>query len=110
MRVWVAELDGRVAGFTSFGPCLDPGLTSANELIDLWVDPERRGLGLGSRLVELVLSELPRPVVVWVLRGNERAAALYRRFGAQHTAVQRTETISEFGGFDIVDQLLVVHS
>lgn len=59
-------------------------------LVSMWVDPDYRGSGLGMRLVDAVLAWAraggSRAVELWVTRGNDPAAALYRRAGFVTTA------------------------
>lgn len=111
LQVWVAEHARAVVGFTSFGPCLDPVARRSDEAIDLWVAADRRGGGIGSRLLGLLLARTRRPTVFWVLRGNDRAAALYARHGAVRAGMSRTTPMPAgptWPGFDMVDDLLVI--
>ncbi|WP_203566719.1 GNAT family N-acetyltransferase [Aestuariimicrobium ganziense] len=108
--VWVAtDGQGRVVGFVRFGPTADPPSRSqgleADEVWDLWVDPEVRSQGVGSTLLREALRRCRRPVVVWVLRDNLRGRAFYAREGAVDDLLVRTERIEVSGhsGFDVVD-------
>lgn len=82
----VAVLDGRPVGMASGVPSGDPGVM---ELISMWVHPVARGRGIGDRLVGAV-ERWARQMDAAVLRlavakGNQAAAALYRRNGFQDT-------------------------
>ena len=69
--VWVAELDGEVAGFIAGFP---------DEITWAYVDPDLYRRGVGRALVEHVLARAPGPVELEVLDGND-ARAFYERMG-----------------------------
>lgn len=73
----VAEDDGAIVGFA--------GSTTRGErwfLADLFVDPERHGLGLGRRLLEaLVAADAPGPVRATMASDDPRALTLYTKLG-----------------------------
>ena len=69
--VWVAELDGEVAGFLA---------GSADEITWAYVDPALYRRGVGRALVEHVLSRAPGSVELEVLEGNS-ARAFYEAVG-----------------------------
>ncbi len=53
----------------------------------LYIGPERRGEGTGSRLLHAAIAEIPRPasrVMLEHFAGNEPAAAVYQREGFHH--------------------------
>ena len=55
----------------------------------LYVDPNRTGEGIGSRLLEEALSELAPPVRLFTFQANARARGFYERRGFR--AVQFTD-------------------
>ncbi|WP_017555526.1 GNAT family N-acetyltransferase [Nocardiopsis baichengensis] len=66
----VATVDGRVAGWLSYGPARD------GDAPDAWRS------GVGSALMRAALPALDgAPALLWVLKGNERAIAFYSAFG-----------------------------
>ncbi|OCL33757.1 hypothetical protein BCR15_03700 [Tessaracoccus lapidicaptus] len=83
----VAKLDGAIVGAASVvdGPQdweIGAGLVPApagRELERLYVAPEWHGRGLGAQLLELV--DDGRDLYLWLIDGNERARAFYRRRG-----------------------------
>ncbi|SDE44573.1 GNAT family N-acetyltransferase [Auraticoccus monumenti] len=84
----VAVVDGRVCGIAVVGPSADPDAPddrSRGELFALYVRAEHWGRGLGHALHQQALHRLRdrgfTRATLWVLRGNERACAFYRRHG-----------------------------
>ena len=71
-QVWVAELDGRVAGFVA----LDD-----DEVTWLYVDPRRYRHGVGRALLRHAVAAAGPRVEVTVLDGNPAALALYTSEG-----------------------------
>src|SRR5688572_30454672 len=69
--VWVAEFDGRVAGFLA---------ASADEITWAYVDPGLYRRGIGRALVEHVLAGAEGPMKLQVLDGNA-ARAFYEALG-----------------------------
>lgn len=79
-ETWVADRDGRVAGFL----VLDPGW-----LDSLYVRPDLTGEGIGSALLDLAKSLRPAGFGLWVFETNLRAREFYRRHGL--VVVRRTD-------------------
>lgn len=86
----IATLEGEDAGMVS-------AAMSDNdvELIGMWVAPFARGRGVGDELVSAVIdwsrSQQPTRLILRVLRGNDRAATLYRRHGFEFQSTGDTE-------------------
>jgi ribosomal protein S18 acetylase RimI-like enzyme len=74
--VWVAELDGEVAGFVA---------ASDSEITWAYVDPALFRRGVGRALVQHVLARATGPVELEVLEGNG-ARAFYEALGFVHEA------------------------
>jgi len=70
-EVWVAELDGEVAGFVAGTP---------DEITWMYVDPGAQRRGVGRALVAHVLERATGPVRLEVLDGNP-AIGFYERLG-----------------------------
>jgi ribosomal protein S18 acetylase RimI-like enzyme len=72
----VARADGLVVGFLSVSK------TSGCSWIDqLYVHPAWRDRGVGTRLLEIALGELPPPIRLYTFQCNERARCFYERRG-----------------------------
>jgi GNAT superfamily N-acetyltransferase len=61
----------------------------AAELVSMWVDPSRRGIGVGAQLVEAVVDWATdarfKRLRLWVAAGNDSAERLYARLGFVRT-------------------------
>ena len=81
--VFVAELEGSVAGFVSSGPADDD--SAPGELFALYVLPDAWGNGLGRALLERAETALRErdydAAALWVLEDNPRARRLYEAAG-----------------------------
>jgi GNAT superfamily N-acetyltransferase len=84
-RPWVAEVDGRIVGFAHAGDAAHPdaskGFPPARSvhLFTMYVLVTELGTGVGQALLDAVIGD--GPAQLWVLRGNARACAFYRRNG-----------------------------
>ncbi len=93
-RVWVAEAGRRVVGFASTGPARDTDLPAgAAELQAIYLEPGSWGTGLGRALLQRAVGDLVerrfRPLVLWVLAGNERGRHFYERAGWEWDGTRR---------------------
>jgi len=85
-RRLVADLEGRPAGFSTYGPSRDEDADEdAGELMALFVDPSAWGRGVASALVDGVLAELCtdgfREATLWSFDANQTANRVYERRG-----------------------------
>ena len=87
--VHVAEIDGEIVGFAQWGPSDDPDVdpTTTINVFALYLDPELRGRGVGRALLDHVTDEAARDgkklATLYVLIGNDEAAAFYEKVGWQ---------------------------
>ena len=70
---------GTPVGWITAGPPRDEEAPAPIELWALYVAPEHHGDGLGRLLLDSLLPD--GPAYLWVLQGNHRAIAFYRRAG-----------------------------
>jgi len=70
---------GALVGIASAGPARDPDPVLPAELWMINVDSSHRGSGVADLLVEATLGDAPG--YLWVVAGNGRAQAFYRRLG-----------------------------
>lgn len=92
-RVWVCEHNNRMIGFLLL---IDRGESA--QLRYFLIEPEYRGIGLGSRLMRLYMDFLRergyRQSYLWTTHELGTAASLYKRFGFQLTEEKES---SSFG-------------
>ena len=91
-EVTVAEIDGRVAGFLALDV---EGLVGG-----LYLAPEARGRGVGSRLVAAAKARRPEGLTLWTFVANEGARRFYARQG--FVEVARTEGDNDEGLPDVL--------
>ena len=70
---------GRIVGFASAGPTRDEYALTEWELYSVNLLPDVHGTGLADELIARAVGD--RPATLWVLEGNARAQAFYRRHG-----------------------------
>lgn len=91
-RVFVEEVDGRAVATAGIGIT---EWNAAPMLVAMWVRPEARRTGAARRLVETALAWAEGngypDVVLWVVRDNEPAIALYTACGFVPTG--QTDTV-----------------
>jgi GNAT superfamily N-acetyltransferase len=78
--VWVAEAGGAVVGLLAL---------SEGWLDQLYLEPGRRGRGIGDRFVALAKERQPAGLQLWTVQVNEPARRFYERHG--FVAVERTD-------------------
>jgi L-amino acid N-acyltransferase YncA len=81
----VAEVDGGVAAFAATAPYSEREVYAGIAECSVYVDPERRGRGVGSRLLEALAAEAERAelhkLVGKLFAGNEASMRLVERCG-----------------------------
>ena len=84
-RWWVAEREGRIAGFAGIGPSRDPVNPRLGEFDTIAVDPPHWRTGVGRALVTVALRYLVadgyRQAIVWTVKGYEQGIAFYEAMG-----------------------------
>jgi GNAT superfamily N-acetyltransferase len=99
-RTIVADVDGTIAGFASFGPSRVQGTEneydlSAGELYAIYVDPASWNTGVGRRLLAEVVTAISGTypeLRLWVLEDNHRARRFYERAGLAPDGVRDVYT------------------
>lgn len=91
-EVVVAEVDARIIGWASAGEGRDEDAPARRELEGIYVLGEAHGTGVGQQLLEAVLGE--GSAYLWVLDGNPRAEAFYRKNGFIRDGAAREERLA----------------
>jgi ribosomal protein S18 acetylase RimI-like enzyme len=76
---WIAHDEEGIAGMITSGPSRDDDAPLPWELYAINVLRRAHGTGLADDLMARAVGD--RPAYLWVLEGNERAIAFYRRHG-----------------------------
>jgi GNAT superfamily N-acetyltransferase len=94
-----------ICGFATIGPSAADGTASTGELLALYVDPDRHGLGVGRALIHEARARLHRQgfreACLWVLLGNERAERFYRIDGWSPDGARRPAMVAGFSVEDV---------
>ncbi len=103
--VWVAERDGAVAGFCSYGPPQgEESCETTGELYTLYLRPGMERQGIGSRLLQHTEDDMAAngimDAMLWVLRANTAARRFYEARGWTPTEAEKHE---ELWGTPIVE-------
>lgn len=95
--VMVADDDGQITGFASYGRAEAPSDPEFGEVYAIYVDAAHWGAGHGRALMRAALDALramDRSVaVLWVLESNARARRFYERGGWATDGATKTEQI-----------------
>jgi GNAT superfamily N-acetyltransferase len=78
-KIWVAEREGRIVGFSSSGPPRDDPPVRPLELWTLYLLQSEHGTGAGQALLDAAVAD--KPASLWVLAQNPRARRFYERNG-----------------------------
>jgi GNAT superfamily N-acetyltransferase len=97
-------VDGKLAGFASYGPTSEPGVMKLHKLYLL---PELHGCGLGSRLLQHVEGEVrtggARRLILSVNKRNAKAITAYKRNGF----VIAESVVTDIGGGFVMDDYIM---
>lgn len=93
VSILVGEVDGRTAGYALYHPGYDSDVAARSlVVVDLYVDAETRGRGLGQAIMAWLAREAlrlgARSMTGGVLDSNAKAIAFYRSLGAVQDGVR----------------------
>ena len=82
-NIIVAELNGKIVGFTGYGQCRNPGMDSCGEIFSIYILKEAQGFGIGKKLMDAAFEKLADydTIIIWVLKGNTHALGFYEHYG-----------------------------
>lgn len=89
-NIIVAELDGKIVGFSGYGPCRNPGYDGFGEVFAIYILKEAQGLGIGRMLMDAAMEKLNDfdSIIIWVLKGNDRAFGFYEHYGFRFEGIE----------------------
>lgn len=97
-------VDGKLAGFASYGPTSEPGVMKLHKLYLL---PELHGRGLGSRLLQHAEREVrrlgARRLILSVNKRNAKAIAAYQR----NNFVTAESVVTDIGSGFVMDDFIM---
>ena len=103
-NILVAKDGERVVGFVGYGNHGESE-PDVGEVFALYILSEYYGTGLGRRLMDAALEQLPYPkIVLWMVDGNGRAMRFYEKYGFHPTG--REKHVSSIGA-DGVELMLI---
>jgi GNAT superfamily N-acetyltransferase len=95
----------KILGFASVGPCRDDDLVEKDiyELYAMYLSPDVWRKGVGAKLLNSVIAEIPdnsRSISLWVLEGNLGGRAFYESQGFESDG---TTQIANILGYELVE-------
>lgn len=91
-EVLVAEDAGGIVAWASGGPGRDDDAPVDRELEGIYSLARVHGSGVGQLLLDVVIAD--SPAYLWVLDGNARAEAFYRRNGFRRDGAEREHAVA----------------
>lgn len=91
-EVLVAEDAGGIVAWASGGPGRDDDAPVDRELEGIYSPARVHGSGVGQLLLDAVIAD--SPAYLWVLDGNARAEAFYRRNGFRRDGAERDHAVA----------------
>lgn len=111
--LYVAELEGEVAGYASLSPYREKEAYCSTVELSIYVSPDHRRKGVATALMAFILAEARRDerthnVVSVITAGNEASVKLHERFGFVYCGTIPAVGM-KFGRYlDIVNYSLIV--
>lgn len=100
--VFVAEKNGAIAGYAALSPWSDKLGYSTMAEVSLYILPEFRGMGIGKRLIEILVAEAEtgplHSLLARITEGNDTSLYLHRNMGFRTVGVLE-EAGFKFGKF-----------
>lgn len=87
----LVHLDGQIVGYG----CYISHEDGTGEISAIYLLKEAQGLGIGRRLMDALLEKLAghHPIVLWVLKGNDRAIGFYEHYGFRMDGTEKTAPV-----------------
>ena len=106
-NILVAKDGDRVVEFVAYGANRDKSLPDTGEIIAIYLLADYQGQGIGYRLMHAAMEQLVdcKSVVLWVLKGNEKAIRFYERYGFAFDGTEKQLLIGDV----VTEQRMVYH-
>ena len=90
-NILVAKDGDKVIGFAAYGPCRDEGVSDFGEVFAIYVLAEFHRQRVGYELMNAAFEKLKeyKEIVVWVLKGNDKAIKFYERYGFRFDGMEK---------------------
>ncbi len=90
-NILVAKDGEKVIGFVGYGADRDHTLAECGEIYGIYVLAEYHGTKVGYELMNAALEMLAeyQRIVLWVLKGNDRAIRFYKRYGFRFDGTEK---------------------
>ncbi len=89
---WAGIIAGGIVAWASGGPGRDDDAPVDRELEGIYSLARVHGSGVGQLLLDVVIAD--SPAYLWVLDGNARAEAFYRRNGFRRDGAEREHAVA----------------
>ena len=93
----LAKDGDKVIGFADFGAYRGDDMPGAGEVFAIYLLSAYCGRGIGTQLMRAAFEGMPEydKIVVWVLKGNERAIRFYRSLGFEFDGATQTLSLGD---------------
>lgn len=90
-NILVAKDGDKVIGFAAYGSCRDEGASDFGEVFAIYVLAEFHRQRVGYELMNAAFEKLKeyKEIVVWVLKGNDKAIKFYERYGFRFDGMEK---------------------
>ena len=90
-NILVAKDGDKVIGFAAYGRCRDEEASDYGEVFAIYALSEYHGQKVGYELMNAAFEKLKEyeTIVVWVLKGNEKAIKFYERCGFRFDGMEK---------------------
>ena len=93
--IYVYKDDNEILGVIRFGKAEDTSLKNVGEVLVLYIKPEEKRKGIGTKLFTFAKNELIKQgykeMVIWCLKGNMQGINFYKKMGGKHIGEREYE-------------------
>jgi len=93
--IYVYKERDEILGVIRFGKAEDASLKNVGEVLVLYIKPEEKRKGIGTKLFTFAKNELIKQgykeMVIWCLKGNMQGINFYKKMGGKHIGEREYE-------------------